>query len=369
MGNTDHFYQIALSKIPGVGAILAKQLIAHCGSAEAVFTTRQKDLQKILGIGPKTIAALGNAKALHTAEQEVKFAEKQNIKVFSYLDKEYPNRLKNCEDGPIILFQKGEVNLNAKRIIAVVGTRNATTMGLNFCEKFVADLAQLNVIVISGLAYGIDACAHKEALKNNVPTAAVLAHGLDRIYPSLHKQMANQMLDQGGGWLTEHCSGTNPDRENFPKRNRIVAGISDAIVVVEAAKKGGALITAEIANGYNRDVFAVPGRLEDVYSEGCNKLIKAHKAALITGIEDLSYLLGWEKNEHVKQEQTLFISLTEPEQHIFDVLNKATEKQLGLDMLCFTLKMPVGKVLSTLMGLELKGVVKNYPGKLYALQR
>lgn len=369
MSTTTNFYQIALSKIPGVGAILAKQLIAHCGSAEQVFNTKPQDLHKIGGIGPKTTAALRDKKALITAEKEIAFAEKENIKVFSYLDDKYPNRLKNCEDGPIILFQKGDINLNAKRVIAVVGTRNATATGLNFCEKFIDDLAQLNVIVISGLAYGIDACAHKEALKNQVPTAAVLAHGLDKIYPSLHKQMANQMLEQGGGWLTEHCSGTNPDRENFPKRNRIVAGISDAIVVVEAAKKGGALITAEIANGYNRDVFAVPGRLEDIYSEGCNKLIKAHKAALITGIEDLSYLLGWEKNENIRQEQTLFVSLTEPEQQIFDTLNSAVDKQLALDVLCFKLKMPVGKILSTLMGLELKGLVKNYPGKLYALQR
>lgn len=365
--NPDLIYQIALTKTPGIGDVNAKQLIAHCGSAKAVFETSKKSLQNIAGVGPKTISALSSKKGFLQAEEEIKFVEKENITPHSYLDKSYPKRLKSCEDGPLVLFQKGDVNLNSKRVIAIVGTRNATHYGLGFCEKFIHDLKPLNALVISGLAYGIDAAAHKESLKNNIVTAAVLAHGLDRIYPSAHYNLAKQMVDAGGGLLTEFTANTNPDRENFPKRNRIVAGICDAIIVVEAAKKGGALITAEIANGYNRDVFAVPGRVGDTFSEGCNLFIKSHKASIITGVKDLEYLLGWKKEEVLKEQTSLFEELNPLEQKVVHHIQGSKDKQATLESICFAAQTPVSKVLSCLMGLELKGLVKSLPGKIFTL--
>lgn len=364
-----HFHQIALSKTNGIGPKLAKQLIAHCGSAEAVYKTKPDLLRRIPGIGSKTIKALKNVEGLHKAETELSFADKNNIKVISFLDEAYPKRLLHCDDGPLILFQKGSLNLNHQRVISVVGTRNATSYGLDFCERFIADLAQLNVIVVSGLAFGIDAKAHKASLKYEVPTAGVLAHGLDRIYPKLHTNLAKEMVERGGAVLSEFTSGTNPDRENFPKRNRIVAGLADAVVVVEAAKKGGALITAEIANSYNRDVFALPGRVNDTYAQGCNMLIKAHKAALISGVEDLDYLLGWRKEKIESTQPTLFVNLSAMETQFTNVFKTEGVECLPLSTLCSRIKLPLGTVLSTLMQLELKGVIKGLPGKMYLIQR
>ncbi len=365
--NPDLIYQLALKNTPGIGTIGAKLLIAHRGGARAVFETPKKELMRIPGIGPRSVHKIHHKEALRLAEKELEFAYHAGIKAFSYLDEGYPNRLKSCEDGPVVLFQKGNLNLNAQRVIALVGSRKATSYGLAFCERFVAALKALEVVVISGLAYGIDICAHKEALKNNIPTAAVLAHGLDRIYPSLHTKIARQMLQEGGALLTEYPSGTNPDRENFPSRNRIVAGICDAVVIVEAARKGGALITAEIANSYNRDVFAVPGRLGDTYSEGCNLLIKTHKATIITTVKDLEYLLGWTKKDMDVKQPQLFEHLTRHEQLLVDCLSGTSGQPLALDRLCAIAKLPIGKVLSTLLNLELKGIVKNLPGKMYTL--
>lgn len=363
--NTDLFYQIALGKTPGIGDQLAKQLIAHCGSAEAVFKAKKAALISIPGIGEKTVRGLQSNKGLSLAEKELTFIEKHHIRGLSYLDPDYPRRLKSCEDGPLILYQKGPLNLNAKRVIAVVGTRNATHYGLDFCARFIEDLKDLNVVIISGLAYGIDAAAHREAVKHSIPTAAVVAHGLDRIYPSLHHTLAKEMVHKGGAVLTEFCQNTIPDRENFPKRNRIVAGICDAILVVEAAKKGGALITAEIANSYNRDVFAVPGRIGDTYSEGCNRLIKAHKAAILTCVRDLEYLLGWKKEAPRNAQTSLFEALTPVEQKIIAALQEAKDHRCSLEAICRAAQLPVGKILSILMNLELKGLVKNLPGKIY----
>ena len=279
-------YQIGLTLLPGVGDVLGKKLVAYCGGVEEVFRQSRKSLEKIPGIGVKLVDSIVNQKVLFRAEEEIRFIEKYNITPLFYLDKKYPARLKNCDDGPIMLFFKGNADMNVARVVSMVGTRKATDYGKSVCEKIIEDLKAYGILVISGLAYGIDTCAHRAALEQNLMTVAVLGHGLDMIYPYLNRHLAEKMVDQGG-LLTEFMSKTKPDRENFPRRNRIIAGLADATIVIEAAKTGGALITAEIANSYSRDVFSVPGRIGDPWSEGCNSLIKTNKAALVQRAADV----------------------------------------------------------------------------------
>lgn len=330
-----------------------------------MFAEKSHIIKKIPGVGPKLGSSINLSSVIDRAEEEVKFMEEHGIRGLFFLDEDYPRRLKMCEDGPLLLYYKGNADFNKRQVIAIVGTRNATEYGKSVCEQFLEDIKPFNPLIISGLAYGIDICAHREALKQGLPTVAVLGHGMDRIYPQLHSGIAKQMCENGG-LLTEFMSGTNPDRENFPKRNRIVAGISDAIIVVEAGAKGGALITAEIANSYNREVFAVPGRLNSPFSEGCNQLIKTNKAALISSVADLKYILGWEEEniKHGKQ-ASLFVELSDEEKPIYDFLC-GKEKQ-HLDSMCLQLRLPVSKALQLLMQMELRGIVKSYPGKTFGL--
>lgn len=366
--NTEEWIaRLALLKVPGVGDRVAKSLMAHCGSARAVFDEKPDALSKIQGITKKSVRQFSESTALSEAEEEWHFINRQDIQPLFYLDENYPERLKLCDDGPLILFVKGKVNFNKRHAIAMVGTRNATRYGLDFCEHFIAELKPYNPLVVSGLAYGVDIKCHRVALQQGLPTVAVLAHGLDRVYPSLHAATARDM-QQNGGLVTEYWSGTNPDRENFPKRNRIVAGMCDAVIVVEAAKKGGALITAELANGYNREVFALPGRVGDEFSEGCNNLIKSHKAALVSTPKDLQYILGWEKQDAsaAGRQQELFVELEGAEKDIWQSLKKAGGKQELMEI-CLAVNLPVHKVLHNLMNLELKGLVKSRPGKMYSL--
>lgn len=364
--NPDLLYQIALTQVDGIGPLTAKKLVSHCGSAEQVFKSPPDQLAKIEGVGKFIAGAFKNKKCLSRAEQEIAFIEKNAFTALSFLDKAYPRRLKNCDDGPLVLFQKGNVNLNANRTIAVVGTRSSTEYGQSFCEKFIADLAPYNALVISGLAYGIDAHAHGCAVKNKIPTIGVLAHGLDTIYPYLNRKLSENMLAAGGALVTEFLSQSKPDRENFPKRNRIIAGISDAVLVVEAAKKGGALITAQIGNSYHRDVFAVPGKVGDKFSEGCNLLIKSNQASLFTGVKDLEYIMGWRAEEPGAQQMMVFENLNPDEQLVIEQLEQ-TRPGLEIDVLAFKTKQPVYKLLPTLMNLELKNLVKALPGKVYKL--
>jgi DNA processing protein len=294
-------FEIALTLIPGVGSVIAKNLVSYCGSPEAVFKSKESLLLKIPEVGKVVASQIINHSVFESAEKEVSAVRKKKIETVFYTEKNYPARLKNCIDAPVMLFYKGDIDFNPKKTIAIVGTRNATDYGKNFCETFISDLQKHNVQIVSGLAYGIDICAHKAALKNNLSTVAVLAHGLDRIYPSVHKSTTEKMLDNGG-IVSEFITGTNPDRENFPKRNRIVAGMCDAVIVVEASLKGGALITADIASSYNRDVFALPGRIQDEYSQGCNSYIKINKAAMIESATDLEYQLGWDLLEKLLKE-------------------------------------------------------------------
>ena len=280
MPNNKLIYQIGLTLIRGIGDVNGKKLVAYCGSPEAIFKESTSALLKIPGIGKSTVNSIKSQKVLDRAESEIEFINKFKIKPLFYTDPDYPARLLNCEDNPLMLYYKGNADVNSQRVIAIVGTRRATNYGKSRCEEIIDDLKNRNVLVVSGLAYGIDSCAHRSSLEFGMNTIGVLGHGLDRIYPAHNRKLAEKMINQGG-LLTEFFSNTNPDRENFPKRNRIVAGMSDAVLVIESAEKGGALITADIANSYNRDVFAFPGNINSKYSEGCNRLIKSHKAALI----------------------------------------------------------------------------------------
>ncbi len=361
-------YKIGISLIPGIGCITAKKIIAYIGSVEGVFKEKERTLLKIPGIGKNLSREIVNQNILDKAEQEVEFISKYNINTLFYLDKEYPERLKHCEDAPVMLFIKGKADLKQSKIISIVGTRSATKLGKEICNNLVKDLADRghNVIIVSGLAYGIDVCAHKAALKNNLKTLAVLGHGLDTIYPSLHKSIARDIANQGA-LITEFLSKSNPDRENFIKRNRIIAGLSDATIVVESGIKGGALITADIANSYNRDVFAFPGRINDKFSAGCNRLIKINKAALIESVNDIEYILGWDVSAKISapKQRKIFVELTEEEKIIIDFLKEKGE--IDIDLISLETKLPVSKVSSILLNLEFSGLIKSLPGKVYAL--
>ena len=360
-------YQIALTLIDGVGDVLAKNLVAYCGSARQVFESKKGPLEKIPGIG--TIVAnkiVASKFVLTRAEQEMEFIEKNTISALFFTNENYPQRLKNCNDGPILLYYKGNADLNTQKIVSVVGTRTPSAYGNQITEKLIHDLKDTGILVVSGLAYGIDVLAHKESLTNNLNTIGVLAHGLDRIYPAVHSNYAKKMIEQGG-LLTEFMSQTNPDRENFPKRNRIVAGMCDALIVVESKRQGGSLITATIANAYNKDVFAFPGRANELLSEGCNGLIKSNRANLIESAEDLFYIMNW--NEEPKKSKSkqipLFIDLNTEEQVIVDCFKN--KSQLHIDEICSATQLPISKTSSYLLTLEFSNVIKSMPGKMYQL--
>lgn len=360
-------YYIALTTIPNIGSVTAKKLIAYTGSVNQIFSDKKSALEKIPGIGAVNAQKIIQNKdfALDLAQHELSFIEKQNVKAYTYLQDNFPKRLIHCEDGPLVIFSKGEFNFNAQKVISIVGTRNATDYGKEFCEKLMSDLVAHKPLIVSGLAFGIDICAHKAAIKNNLPTVGVLAHGLDRIYPAVHTSTAKQMVEHGG-LVSEFRSGTNPDRENFPKRNRIIAGLADLIIVVESSKKGGSLITADLANSYNRDVLALPGRINDTQSEGCNALIKQNKAHLIQSVKDIEYIMGWKEEEIIKPSQTkLFVELTSDEKIIYDILNH--QDKIAIDDIAMFAKLPMSKTGSILLEMEFKNLVKSLPGKMFKL--
>jgi DNA processing protein len=360
-------YKIGLGLINGIGCINAKKLLAYTGSAEAVFKEKKQNLLRIPGIGTLLADEIRNTEALHQAEKEIEFIEKHDIKIFFYSDGNYPRRLKQCEDSPIVLYFKGNCDLDQSKIIGIVGTRRATPYGLENCKNLIADLTGKGhkVLIVSGLAYGIDVAAHKNALKMGQETVAVLAHGLNTIYPSVHQNIARDIVLKGG-LITELTSAAVIDPGHFIKRNRIIAGLADATIVVESGKKGGSLITAQIANSYNRDVFAYPGRINDKLSEGCNNLIKTNQAALIESAADIEYLLGWQANakEKVVQSQ-LFVELSPEETQVVDVL-KANGKT-PIDVISSLSLLPMSKISSILLKLEFSGMVLSYPGKQYML--
>ena len=363
--NMSLLHRVALSLVKNLGPVSAKSLIAYLGSEEEVFRSSATKMTRIPGIGDKKVAQWDFDDALKKAEKELLYIEKHDIEPIFYTDSKYPKRLKNCGDSPILLYAKGNMDLNPQHVISIVGTRNATDYGRLLCKQLIEELQQYNVLIVSGLALGIDVAAHKECLRNNIPTVGVLGHGLDRLYPNQNRATADKMLENGG-LLSEYPSGTIPDRENFPQRNRIVAGIADATVVVEAGIKGGALITAEIANSYNRDVFAFPGRLDDKYSEGCNFLIRNNKAALLTCVADLAFSLGWEKGDKAKpvDQFVLPIDLSKDERLIFDILQQH-QSPLAIDDLTIKANMPMSMLAMNLLNMEMQGYIQSLPGKTY----
>ena len=356
-------YKIGITLIPGVGDITAKKLIAYCGGIEAVFKEKKANLIKIPGINESFAKLIISQNVLSRAEEEIKFIEKYKITPLFYLEKDYPERLKNCNDSPVMLYYKGNANLNSQKVLSIIGTRNATDYGKNICKKIIEDLSSLDILIVSGLAYGIDICAHKISLENNLQTVGVLGHGLHTLYPSVHKPIAEKMINNGG-LLTEFISKTKPDTGNFPMRNRIVAGMTDAVLVIETKKKGGSLITAEIANSYNRDVFAIPGRHHDETSQGCNYLIKSNKAALVESADDIIYQMNWEEKKSKKSiQKKLFVELSPDEKTIMDLLNEF--ENLPIDTLCNKTELGHGKISAALLNLEFSGLVKCLPGKVY----
>lgn len=369
MERQELLHLIALLQVKGVGNITARNLIAAIGSCTGIFEEKPANLRKIQGISAAVIQELSKPEPRLKAERELAFIEKNNITTFVYNEDSYPQRLADCVDAPLLLYYKGNTNMNPAKTISLVGTRNATEYGKDLCEKLMADLAGKypDLLVVSGLAYGIDIATHKSALKHNLPTVGVIAHGLDRIYPAAHRKTAVEMV-QHGGLLTEYTSETNPDRPNFVMRNRIIAGLSDAVVVVESAESGGALITAEVANSYNRDVFAFPGRTTDYASRGCNNLINRNKASLIQHADDLTTLMGWDKPRATQKavQQQLFIQLTEEEQQITHLLKGGEPMQINL--LSVESNLPVYRLSSILLEMEFKGVVKCMPGGTYSLR-
>ena len=363
MRHEDLFYILALQKVEGVGDIVSKKLLSHFDNVASVFKASASQLASIGGIGSILLRNLKDKTIFQKAEAELKFIEENRINVSFFQDENYPDRLKHCLDGPLLLFSSGNIQLHKRKIISIVGTRQITPYGSAFCQKLIEDLAPLNPIIVSGFAYGVDITAHQAALDNQLQTIGVVAHGLNQIYPKVHKKYVAK-VEENGGFMTEFWSSSNPDKENFVRRNRIVAGISEATIVIESADKGGSLITANMANDYNRDVFAVPGRISDKYSQGCNNLIKTQKANLIGSAADLIYQLNWDLETPKKAiQKQLFVSLDETEQRIYDFLSQ-NGKEL-LDLIALACDLPVFKISGILLNMELKGVVRPLPGKLF----
>lgn len=361
---TEILYRIAITLIPGIGDINGKRLISYCGGVEAVFHETRKSLEKINGMREVTIETLCNPKnILQRAEQEITFIERNHIQPLFYQDQDYPRRLLQCDDSPMMLYYKGNVALNANRVVAIVGTRNVTEYGKENCTKLVNELVDEHVLIVSGLAYGVDTVAHRSAVKAGIPTVGVLGNGFQQIYPAANKRLAEEML-QNGGLLTECMSGTLPDRENFPRRNRIIAGMADAVIVIESALKGGSLITADLANSYSRDVFAYPGRVMDLYSQGCNYLIRTNRAHLMESTASLRYVMRWEQTRQPVERQTaLFREFTDEERRIMDCFEGQTA--VSLDDIIVKTELPMTKLASLLLNLEFDGIVMALPGKRY----
>ena len=363
MTEQDLFYLLALQRVEGVGDIMAKKLLTHCGSAAAVFSASPKQLTAIDGVGPLLLKNLKDQTVFDKANKELDFIKSNNINVAYFQDDQYPERLKHCFDGPLLLFSSGTINLQNRKVISIVGTRQITSYGTEFCRKLIEDLAPLDPIIVSGFAYGVDIVAHQLAMEYNLQTIGVVAHGLNQIYPKTHKKYVAK-VEENGGFMTEFWSSSNPDKENFVRRNRIVAGMSEATIVIESADRGGSLITANMANDYNRDVFAVPGRVTDKYSQGCNNLIKTQKANVLTSAADLVYILNWDIQKETKPVQKqLFVTLDDDEQKVYDYLLK-TGKEL-MDIIALRCDFPIYRISGLLLNMELKGVVRPLPGKLF----
>ncbi len=369
----EHLNTLILTRLSYYHLNTMVELYRHLGSATAIIEQRQKLAQMFPGMPRRVVEALADIDTMRQrAEEELDYCRQNNVQALCLNDDGYPERLRECPDAPLMLFYKGTANLNARRIINIVGTRHCTAYGQDLIRNLVSDLAKKcpDILIISGLAYGVDICAHRECLSNGLETIGVLAHGLDDLYPTLHRDTANEMVRRGG-LLTEFMTHTRADKLNFVRRNRIVAGMSDATVLVESAAKGGGLITTRIAKEYNRDVFAFPGPVGAPYSEGCNRLIRDNGAMLITSADDLLKAMGWEDDQQLAQarrqgvQRELFPNLSEEEQKIVDLLRQNNDLQLNI--ISVKTGLPIGQATSLLFALEMKGVVKPYVGGTYHL--
>jgi DNA processing protein len=364
--NNDLLYQLALTEVPFIGCVQAKILVQHFGEAAAIFRAPQHMLEKIAGIGTVRAKSIRSFTDFETAEMEIKFVEKFGINTYFINDEKFPRRLLNCYDTPTLLFYKGTADLNYSKIVAVIGTRNHSEYARQVTEKLVKELSSSQVLLVSGLAYGIDGLAHRAAIKNDIPTVGVLGHGFRYIYPPEHTNLAKDMLKNGGGLLTEFWSDALPDKHHFPSRNRIVAGMSDAIVVIESGIKGGSMVTATLANGYNKDVFAIPGRITDHKSEGCLDLVKNNKAILLTDAQQLIDMMGWEEKKRTRKlQKEIFIELTADEQVIVTMLKE--KDIMNIDDLNLRSGISNSAVAAAILNLELQGVISSQPGKIYRL--
>ncbi|HET7000248.1 MAG TPA: DNA-processing protein DprA [Puia sp.] len=359
-------YLISLTQVPHVGSIHARILLQYFGSAEQIFKSTVHNLENIEGVGRIRAQSIRSFSDFSLAEKEISFIQRYGIRALSLMDTDYPQRLLTASDAPVLLFYKGNADLNKAKTISIVGTRRNTEYGKQITEKIIRELAGYDVLIISGLAFGIDAIAHKAALKQELSTVAVLAHGLASLYPPEHGQLSKQMLKQGG-LITEYISHVKAEKHHFPIRNRIVAGISDCTIVTETAVKGGSMITADLANGYNREVFAIPGRISDFKSAGCNWLIRNNQAILLENIHDLVKVMGWEeKTTREKKQEELFIVLTEPEQRIIDLLKE--REQMHIDVINATTGFPNSLNAGALLELEMKDLICIMPGRIYKLK-
>lgn len=365
MENTsEEIYLVALTLIPQIGDIQARILLQHFGTAAAVFRASKRELELLEGIGRIKADSIRSFNKFSDAEAEVTYAKKHGIRILHFNNEQYPRRLKNCYDPPVLLFYKGNTDLNNSKVVGIVGTRNCTAYGRQVTERIVEEISDKDILIISGLAFGIDAVAHRSALTNNLPTVGVVAHGLASIYPREHSSLAAEILRRNGGILTQFPSNTQPDKHNFPSRNRIVAGMSDAIIVIETGSKGGSLITADLANGYNRDVFAVPGRVNDPKSEGCLNLISSNRACLLQNGRQLLEHMGWDETVKQKSQQTsLFHDLEQPEAALLRLLIE--EPGLHIDQIAARLQCTGGTVATHLLALELKQLIAAMPGNRY----
>jgi DNA processing protein len=363
MTDQELFNLLALLKVDGVGDIMGKKLLNSFGDASAIFKAKSSQLAAVDGIGSVLLKNLKDKSVFEKADKELSFIKNNNIEISFFQDENYPERLKHCIDAPILIFTAGNLDFKNKKIISIVGTRQITSYGTDFCKKLIEDIAPLDPVIVSGFAYGVDIVAHQVAMDFNLQTVGVLAHGLNQIYPRTHKKYMARM-EEKGGFITEFWSDSNPDKEKFVRRNRIVAGMAEATIVIESADKGGSLITANMANDYNRDVFAVPGRVTDKYSQGCNNLIKTQKANVLTSAADLIYMLNWDIKENPKTiQKQLFVQLESEEQKVYDFLQK-NGKEL-LDLISIECEIPIFKLSGILIGMELKGVIRPLPGKLF----
>ena len=358
-------HEIALTLVPGIGDVLIRHLISYCGNAEEVFRQSKNKLLRIPGIGEKVASAIHSFKSFQRAEEEIIFIEKHQVQSIFYTDKDYPSRLRHFADAPVMIYMLGHTDLNNPKIVGIVGTRKATEYGKAFTAELVNALKPTGALIISGLAFGIDISAHKAALENGLPTIGVTGHGLDRIYPYQHKSTAKQMLEQGG-LLTEFMSESLPDRENFPKRNRIVAGLCDVLVIAESSMKGGAMITADIAHSYDKEIMALPGRAGDEFSEGTNHLIKTNKAAMITRARDLFEWMNWDIEIPAKElQQKITFHFSVEEAKVVSYLQQRTKA--AIDDIALSLQVDPGTLSLTLLDLEFRGSIRSLPGKCFEL--